>query len=710
MSDPRINQLAEALLDLAAAPEAISALRQRLRPALEGFSPREDLPQALQALYANDLPTLVELLPPEGMRPDRASATALNILLARNLCTEDELCALADRDILDALAPGSLLAAAQRLTKTQPDKALRLLMAAAGAQPSPAQLPALLGALDRLDASALSRAKLRSTRIALLGNCTLRHLGLAMRASLLAEGILAEIWEAPFDQWHTLVLDPASELHRFQPAFVLLYLGSLGLTRSGTETANDILPLLDECLGTLARSSTAKVILVEPESLEEGLRAGSRLHSWRQDFLQGLRRIALDRALPLDADALALQCGERHWFAGRYWYHAKLPLHPVGLSALGREAALLTARLLAVPVKVVVCDLDNTLWGGIVGEDGVDGVKLDVHGSGGPFLRLQAFLKDLATRGVILCVTSKNNEADVVQVFERRTEMLLKREDFAVFIANWEPKSANISRIAATLNLNVANFCFLDDSPFERAEVRGALPGIKVPELPQNAEDYVDALCRTGWFYIPVITQEDRTRSQMYRNEAQRAEFQQSQGGVDAFLTGLDMHLEARPIGADNIDRVVQLIQKTNQFNLTTRRHDTSQVQELCQRPGSFAYCYRSWDRFGDNGITAVLIALRQADGSYAIDTWLLSCRIMGRTMENAIFEHLVGWLRTAGATRLCAAYIETEKNAPVRALLPGLGFTPSGASDGQDLWYDLAKGYEGNRFVTTSVGPPPKG
>ena len=195
MSDPRINLLAEALLSLADTPGSRSDLRQRLRPVLESFSPREDVSPALQALYADDLPTVAELLPPEGVQPDSLRATALNIRLARNLCSEDELATLADRDILDTLAPGALLAAALRLAQPQPDKALRLLMAAARAQPGPAQLPPLLGALDRLDKAALNRAKLRTTRIALLGNCTLRHLGLAMRAALLAEGILAEIWE-----------------------------------------------------------------------------------------------------------------------------------------------------------------------------------------------------------------------------------------------------------------------------------------------------------------------------------------------------------------------------------------------------------------------------------------------------------------------------------------------------------------------------------
>jgi FkbH-like protein len=406
-------------------------------------------------------------------------------------------------------------------------------------------------------------------------------------------------------------------------------------------------------------------------------------------------------AIVIDPGPLIMELGSARWFAARYWYHAKLPCHPNAMIALGRHLATTIARCIVRPVKVIACDLDDTLWGGTVGEDGWRGLRLDPHGTGAPYIRLQAFLKDLAERGVLLVALSKNNEADVREVFQKRTEMLLRWEDFAASRVNWRTKSENLRDLSETLRLDLGSFCLLDDSPFERAEVRHALPTLIVPELPTAPEDFVSFLARCGLFQIPIVTAEDRDRGRHYRDETARETSLKASASYEDFLRTLDLRAVAEPIDSANIERVVQLVGKTNQFNLTTRRHDLGMIRRLIEDRGAFAYCYRVLDRFGDAGVTGVLIATCDM-GSCRIDTWLLSCRVMGRTVERAMFAHLLEWLRARDIRRLVADYVPTKKNEPVTMLLPELGFVEiARGADGVVTYQRSADAsYGGNRFV----------
>lgn len=551
----------------------------------------------------------------------------------------------------------------------------------------------------------------RITRVAVAGNASLKPFTDALGPTLLSHQVWTEVWEAPFDQWAQLLLQTDSELYRFDPSYLVVYLSSLGLTVAGSRLPDEaVAKTLFAGVERFRAHSSARIILILPEPLEEEADPTSELGMWRRGFVQALREQLGDSVICIDPASVLARLGAENWFASRFWYAAKLPCHPNALPVLARHLALTIANAIAQPIKVVACDMDNTLWGGIVGEDGWQNLQLDPHGSGGPYIRLQAYLKRLRDKGILLIGVSKNNEADVREVFDNRPEMVLKWDDFTLMRANWEPKSQNMANAAKALNLGLQNFCFLDDSPFEREEVRQALPEVIVPDLPNGPEAYLPMLLESGLLHVPFTTEEDRLRVTMYQDEKERVSSQDAVGNFDDFLISLELRARVEAVGEENRDRVVQLINKTNQFNLTTRRYDAEQVQRMASRAEVYFHCFRVSDRFGESGLTGVLSAFPNSDeGEYRIDTWLMSCRVMGRTIERAMFAHLVAWLRQVGASRLVGEYLPTQKNAVVAGLYPELGFEEITRTDNTEerrFVLPLGHDYDGNRFVEL-IEPP---
>lgn len=569
---------------------------------------------------------------------------------------------------------------------------LRALAASAETATTPADAARMLDALDRLEpASPLN--------LYLAGNATLRPMAEGIRLGALAGGVAAEVVEAPMDQLGPVFFDPASAFYAEPRDTVVLYLCSLGLTAAGTAPRDGVAEHLAAVVAAIRQGSDARVAVVLPEPLEEEWEPTSPHADWRAGLCAAIRAALPEQVLIIDPVPTMLDVGARAWFASRFWYHAKLPCHPAALTALGRTVgrSLAAGTAIANPVKLVACDLDNVLWGGVVGEEGSHGIALDVHGGGGPYLRLQAYLKHLADRGIVLAAVSKNNPDDVRAVFRERPEMLLGWDDFACVIANWEPKSANLRAVAGQLNLGLANVAFLDDSPYERAEVRAALPEVIVPELPAAPEEYVPFLIRTGLFGTPFVTGEDRDRSRHYRENQARRDAERAAPDLTGFLDSLTLAVEVLPIDAATLERTVQLIGKTNQFNLTGQRHGVGAVRAMAADPDGFARCYRVTDRFGDNGITGVLLAVPDGDHSCRIDSWVLSCRVMGRTVERAMFATLAEWAAGRGLRWIVGEYRPSDRNQPVAGLYRELGFD---AADCGLYRYDVGRPYDGNRHV----------
>jgi FkbH-like protein len=297
---------------------------------------------------------------------------------------------------------------------------------------------------------------------------------------------------------------------------------------------------------------------------------------------------------------------------------------------------------------------------------------------GEAFAAFQSYARALQRRGVILAVCSKNDQAAALAAFDSHPEMVLKRADMACFVANWQDKPANLRTIARTLNIGLDALVFADDNPFERALVRRELPMVAVPELTDEPADYPAILADAGYFEALAITPEDQARGRHYRDNQARAALQETATDLDAYLRGLEMELRWRPFDRVGLPRIVQLVNKTNQFNLTTRRITEAEALAVIDDPGAVGLQLRLLDRFGDNGMIAVVIGRLAAGGAaLAIDTWLMSCRVLGRQVEAATLELIVAQARRLGARRLIGTYVPSGRNAMVRDHYARLGFTP---------------------------------
>jgi FkbH-like protein len=542
-----------------------------------------------------------------------------------------------------------------------------------------------------------------SARIAILGSTTTTQLAAFLDVFLFAQNVDAEIYEAPYGVMRQEILDPTSDLHRFRPQ--LLFLAStrhdLGRLPSPSDTV--------EAVEAAARAEVDDWLTLWHTAHD---RLGCQIIQndfdappWRSfgnlemnhpaapgNFIDRVNR-SLRQQAPRwvtihDLDGLAASVGRWNWGDGRYFYQAKLPCAPEHLVPYAHSVASLLAAHLGRSRKALVLDLDNTLWGGVVGDDGLAGIALGQGDAvGEAFVAFQRYAKSLAERGVILAVCSKNEDANAREPFEKHDEMVLRLEDISCFVANWEDKATNLRRIAHDLNIGLDSLVFVDDNPAERALVRRLLPEVAVPELPADPADYVRAIEQHRYFEVVSLSQEDFRRTTFYRANAERRQIASSSEDLDTFLRSLAMRAWIGPIGEMEMDRSVQLIGKSNQFNLTTRRHTAADVHGMLASPDWITRVVKLSDRFGDNGLIGVLLA--QVRGSaLAIDTWLMSCRVLKRGVEQFLLNHLVEIARERDLDRITGEYIPTAKNVLVKNHYAGLGFMQTGCSeDGRTSW-----------------------
>jgi FkbH-like protein len=340
---------------------------------------------------------------------------------------------------------------------------------------------------------------------------------------------------------------------------------------------------------------------------------------------------------------------------------------------------------------VLAVDLDGTLWGGVIGEDGPDGVRLGSEYPGAAYRSLQRAILDLHRRGVVLAICSKNNPPEALEMIERHPSMLLRREHFAAVRINWVDKAQNLREIAAELNVGVDAVALLDDSPVEREWVRGQLPEVTVIELGGDPLGYADTLRLAPVFERISVTEEDRARGRYYAEEGRRKELERSAASLEDFYRSLELKVEVEEVGPQTLARAAQLTQKTNQFNLTTRRYTEAELGELASSPESRVYTLRAADRFGDSGIVGVAITRRE-NGSCEIDALLMSCRVIGRTIETAFLATIADEAGRAGAERLAGWFLPTAKNAPASGFYGSHGFERVAEDEGATRWeLDLA-------------------
>jgi FkbH-like protein len=380
-------------------------------------------------------------------------------------------------------------------------------------------------------------------------------------------------------------------------------------------------------------------------------------------------------------------------FECKLWLQAKMQIAPHAAPEYGERLVRFVAAQRGLSKKCLVLDLDNTLWGGVIGDDGIQGIVLgEGTARGEAHLALQRYAKDLTERGIVLAVCSKNDPDIASRAVDEHSEMILRRKDFACFAANWQPKPENLRAIAAKLNLGIDSLVFVDDNPAERAAVREALPMIAVPELPDDVAGYVECIAQAGYFETSAFTADDRERAQRYTENLIREADRSSAHDLGDYLAGLNMSTVYGTVQDVDIARVAQLINKTNQFNPTTQRHSLEQVTDFCKDGANIVLQFRLIDRFGDNGLVSTMI-MRPAGPQFGvldIDTWVMSCRVFGRELEFEVMNIAVETARERGADILRGKYIPTPKNAVVRDLYERLGFVKIDSDAGETALWQL--------------------
>ncbi len=559
-------------------------------------------------------------------------------------------------------------------------------------------------------------------RLAILGSCTTAHLHAPIRVAGLRRGIPITTYESEYGQYWQELADPSSALHAFRPNCVLFLLDSHHLAAGSHVADPDPAAAMDAMqerlrgYWRLAREAFHCPIIQQTAlPVHEPLMGGNehRLPGSPAAFLA-----RLNAAMPAMADAegvdlLALDAaaardGLAAWHDVALWHRSKQEIAPTAAPMFGELVARILAARQGRSAKCLVLDLDNTLWGGVVGDDGVDGLVLGQGSAlGEGFTAFQAYARALSQRGIILAVVSKNDEANAFEPFDRHPEMVLRRDDIACFVANWQDKAANLRHVASALNIGLDSLVFIDDNPFERDWVRQELPMVAVPEVGDDPALFPQIIARAGYFEGLAVTDEDRQRGVQYQGNLQRTSLQASSTDLPSYLRGLGMELSWRRFDRTGLSRIVQLINKTNQFNLTTQRYTEEDVLAVIYNPQAFGLQLRLTDRFGDNGIIAIVIGKLRQNQDLVIDTWLMSCRVLGRQVEPTTLNLIAAEARSLGARRLMGEYTPTRKNGMVKDHYPRLGFTveiteASGASINS---LDLAGFTPAETFIRVTEG-----
>ncbi|MBN9507596.1 MAG: HAD family hydrolase [Alphaproteobacteria bacterium] len=541
----------------------------------------------------------------------------------------------------------------------------------------------------------------RPVRLAILGSSTFAHLHPSLRIAGVRRNMHVTVYENDYGQYWQELFDVGSALHAFKPTVVLLALDAQHLA-AGVSAAmdadavaaelQDVTERVRACWQMIRDAFGCQILFQMPLPVHPPLLGANehRLPGSHAAFIARLGEALRPMADAAGVDLLALDAraaldGLAAWHDPALWHRAKQEVSPAAAPMYGELVLRLIAARLGRSAKCLVLDLDNTLWGGVIGDDGLDGIVLGQGSAlGEAYAAFQAYARELARRGVILAVCSKNDEAVALEAFERHPEMVLRRADIASFVANWSDKAGNIRAIAQELNIGLDALVFIDDNPFERTLVRQELPMVAVPEVTDDPAGFARTLADAGYFETLWVTDDDRARTVQYQGNRAREALRTSATDLPTYLRGLEMQLRWRRFDATGLQRVVQLINKTNQFNLTTRRYTEAEVQDLMQDPRAFGLQLRLIDRFGDNGIIAILIGRLGADGDLAIDTWLMSCRVLGRQVEPASLNLIAAEARRLGAARLVGAYVPTAKNGMVKDHYAKLGFTEiARAADG---------------------------
>ncbi|HYU82576.1 MAG TPA: HAD-IIIC family phosphatase [Candidatus Polarisedimenticolia bacterium] len=554
-----------------------------------------------------------------------------------------------------------------------------------------------------------SAAERQTSKLMILRSYTVEPIAPLLRASAALEGVDLRIEVGRFNAYAQEILDPSSRLYAFAPDLVLIAVQTCDLLplawsqyvddpEAAERQAAEAIANLRSWVATLRERSAARVLLQGlelPDQPSAGIldRQNTRGQSSLIESVNAdLRRIAeeSDAVDFVDYDALVARHGRARWRDEGKFATTRMPITAEHLPHVAAEYLPYVLAAAGRLRKVLVIDLDNTIWGGVIGEAGIDGIRLGHDYPGAGYRALQRAILDLHHRGIVLAISSKNDERDALDALERHPRMLLRPAHFAAMRINWNDKAQSIIEIAAELNLTLDSIAFLDESPVERERVSRALPEVLVIPLSDRPMEYARELRDSRAFERVAISNEDRERGRLYVEERMRSALRTSAASLEDFYRSLEMSVDIAALDDVNLARVAQLTLKTNQFNVTTRRYNEKQLLDL-RAAGARVYALTASDRYGENGIVGVAIVVPSGDTA-EIDTFLMSCRVVGRTIETALLSHIAAAARSAGARTLYGVFVPTKKNGLAKTFYPDHGFVAAGTEGDATRWeLDLA-------------------
>jgi len=535
----------------------------------------------------------------------------------------------------------------------------------------------------------------KETKLAVLGNCATQLLSQALSGYAYELKIALNMFDADYDQLEPQTLDPNSELFTFEPNYILIQLCSeklqlefCDLSPEEQESfADRVMARIQEYWRRIEARTKAPIIQFDFIEIDDGVFGNYGLKT-QKSFLYQIRKLNMlfseaaskdKQVFPIALNSLSAQVGRDTFFDPQLFYIAKMPIQVDSLPQVAKRVFDTIEALAGHFRKCVVLDLDNTLWGGVVGDDGMEGIRIGELKDGKIYSDLQRYFKALRNRGILLAVCSKNEYDAAIRPFREHPEMVLREDDFVMFVANWEDKASNIRRIRETLNIGMDSIVFIDDNPFEQNAVRSQIADLTVPELPPEPEKYLDFLRKSNLFETVSVSGEDAKRTQQYREEAQRTESAATFASYDEYLQSLEMVAEAKPFDEFHFARIAQLTQRSNQFNLRTVRYTESDIKRIADDDHFITLYFTLRDKFGDHGLISVVILEKRDNGTLFVNEFLMSCRVLKRGMEEFIINKIVSTAKENGFTLVEGEYIRTQKNAMVAQLYTQHGFTDCG-------------------------------
>ena len=532
---------------------------------------------------------------------------------------------------------------------------------------------------------------LKIIKVAILGDTATQFLTQALKGIGYDNGFNLEILEADFNQIERQVYDFSSELYEFNPEIVIVFQSSHRLLLKYNKIkpnqhllfASNELDVIENIYSNLTSNLNAKVIYYNFTEIDDSI-FGNYANKTESSFLFQLRKLNYElmslaskktNLYLCDISSIQNQVGKVNFFKPSIYINTEMVLSINILPKVALKTIDLINALNGKFKKCIILDLDNTAWGGIIGDDGIENIQIGSLGIGKAFSEFQYWIKKLKSRGIILAVCSKNTESVAKEPFEKHPDMVLSLQDISVFRANWENKVDNIRQIQRIINIGFDSIVFLDDNPFERNIVKENIPEICVPELPEDPANYLEYLYELNLFETVSFSNEDVERTKLYQIQAKRAKILQKFTNENDFLKTLNMVSDVQPFNKFNTPRIAQLSQRSNQFNLRTIRYTESDIQRIATSDNYVTFTYTLEDRFGDNGLICVIILDKEDEKSLFINTWFMSCRVLKRGMENFLLNSIVDFAKKNGFIKIKGEYIPTAKNNMVRDHYLNLGF-----------------------------------